>query len=192
MDAHEKAIARTKGTAIIEIVKALRGIEDAAARLVPEKLQHYLTESLLPTKWYPEEDYKALLIILGTIIAPRIPGNVWEYFGEQGAARDLSGVYAGVADYYKSDPWTALLRMGRLWPLYRNTGRVEVIRLGPGKAQILLHDYAGSCPEVCGTTTGYIRHLLVLSGAKDVEVTLLNAPPPHLGPSEWSIKFRTE
>ena len=54
-------MARAKGTALIGAVKMLRKRKDEARALLPEALHRYLSVSVLPASWYPEEDLLKLI-----------------------------------------------------------------------------------------------------------------------------------
>ncbi|HMJ14349.1 MAG TPA: hypothetical protein VK524_23195 [Polyangiaceae bacterium] len=184
-------MARIKGTSFIEVVKVLRANRDVAATLVPAPLHGYFHDRLLPNNWYPEEEYKVLLLVVGRILAPLITSNVWEFLGEQGASRDFARTYASFVRI--GDPRGSLLLSGRIWSLYRDTGRLEVL-LDPEnglrtEARALLYDYELACPEIAGTITGYFRTLVRLSGGRDVRVELVKARPYKQGPSEWTLRF---
>lgn len=176
-----------KGASLIQIVKNLRKNREAARALVPEALHRYLEERLLPTRWYPEADYKPLLLALGEMLRPIVPGDVWEFIGEQGAQHDFQGMYASVVR--PAQPQGALRRVDDIWHLYRDSGHFEIDPSGEGEFRVRLRDYPLACPEICGTVTGYIRQLLVLSGASDVRVEMIVAPPAQLGPCEWRVRL---
>jgi hypothetical protein len=181
-------VARIKGVSVIELVKTLRKNRGVAETLVAPSLHAYLKERLLPSSWYPEEDYQALLVALGRMLRPLVTGDVWEFIGAQAAQQDLNGVYSILVR--KGNPWGALHHANRIWSIYHDTGRMELVRTGPGGADIELHDYAVACPEICGTITGYLRELVVQCGAKDVECRLSKVQPPDEGPCSWSLRFR--
>lgn len=182
-------MARIKGTALIRMVQVLRHNREAARALLPKELHGpYLDERLLPSSWYPEEHYKVLLLALGRMIRPMIDGDVWEFIGVEGAKKDFAGIYSSAIR--PGDPQGSLERVDRIWPLYRDTGRLEVEMQGVGAARIFLHDYPLACPEICGTMTGYLREFLTIAGAQDVTARLVDVPPSSEGPAEWSIAFK--
>jgi len=181
-------MAEIKGTGLIQVLRALQGNRAVAETLIPIQLHGYFTQRVLASSWYPEADWAVLVMALGKMIAPQIEGDVWEYLGAQGAANDFNGIYASLVR--KGDPWGSFGTAQKIWRLYRDTGRVEVKRDGPHKAQIFLYDYPFARPEICGTLTGYFRTLAEVSGATEVHVRLVRAQPPALGPSEWAIRFK--
>jgi hypothetical protein len=179
--------SRIKGVSLIEIVRVLRKNRLASDALLPPALKGYLHDRILASEWYPEEDYLALLLVLGNILGPLVSGDVWEVIGEAGAEKDFGGVYSSMVK--KRDPWSSLALADKIWNLYRDSGRLELKREGPGRARVFLHSYPCACPEVCGTVTGYLKKLVELCDAKNTRVKLVRAPAPDVGPSEWTIEF---
>jgi hypothetical protein len=180
-------VPNIKGPSLIEIVKVLRKNKPITKSFIPQDLHHYLHERLLASEWYPEEDYKTLLLVLGQILEPLMPGNVWEFIGHEGARADLTGVHSALVK--KGDPWGTLRLTPRIWSLYHDTGRLEA-DVTEDQATIRLYDYVTACPEVCATLTGYFKGLLQFSGAQVVEADLVECPPPAEGPSVWKVRFR--
>jgi hypothetical protein len=181
-------MARIKGTALVKMMKVLERDPAVAERLIPASLQHYFKDRVLPSSWYPEEDYKAFLLALGSLLQPQVEGDVWEFIGTEGAEQDFTGIYASAVR--KGDPWGGLQRLGMVWSMFRDTGRLELVRESDSVARVLLHDYPMACPEICGTITGYLHRFLDLCGAEDVSVMLLRVASPKQGSSEWLVGFR--
>ena len=182
-------MARIKGTSIIKMLKVLQKNPAVAERLIPAELQHYFQERVLSSSWYPEEDYKFFLLALGSVLKPLVKNtDVWEFIGMEGAEQDFTGIYASAVR--KGDPWGGLERIGSVWSMFRDTGRIELVRESASSARILIHDYPMACPEINGTITGYLRRFVELCGAQDISVQLLRTQPAKQGPSEWAVRFR--
>src|SRR2546428_2763305 len=80
-----------KGTGLIPLVAGLKVHPDIRETLPPQ-LHRYLDEALLPSGWYPEQDYVALLEVLVAKMNPAtVGGNVWAFLGRAAAQRDLAG-----------------------------------------------------------------------------------------------------
>ncbi len=180
-------VPRIKGVSLIEVVKVLRANRDAALGLLHSKLHPYLHDRLLASQWYPEEDYLVLLEAAGKIMEPLLTMDVWEFMGEQGAHKDFTGLYASVVR--KGDPWGTLRHAGKIWSMYRDTGRLSVERQSETLAHLALHDYVNAGSMVCGTLTGYYRELLRLSGASHVRVKMTVLRAYGEGPTEWTAAF---
>ncbi len=181
-------VPRIKGVSLIEVVKVLRANREAAESLVDPALHPYLHDRLLASEWYPEDEYLVLLEAAGRILKPLLTMDVWEFMGEQGAHKDFTGLYASVVR--KNDPWGTLRHAGKIWSMYRDTGRLLVERRDEELANLSLHDYANAGPMVCGTLTGYYRELLRLSGASSVRVKMTILRPPGEGPTQWTAEFQ--
>src|SRR5688572_30066729 len=146
-------MAKIKGIALIGIVKALRALRTDSEAKLPAVLQHYLNERLIVSEWYAEEDYRVLILTLGELIADKVPGDVWEFLGEEGARAQSAATYAPVVT--KGDPVRTLKRAPMTWALYHDSGRVKVdIDEGRRTARVELHGYPIACPRICASTTG--------------------------------------
>ena len=183
------AMAKIKGVALIGIVEALRGLRQSAEPRLDPSVRHYLDTRLLVNNWYPEADYRALLLALGDHIADRVPGDVWEFLGEEGAKAQFKDVYAMAVR--PGDPGATLKRAATTWSLYHDTGRVEVDLSGGGEhATLKLHDYPLACTKLCSTTTGYVRQLVVQAGGRNVQVRMTACPPHGTAPVVWESHWQ--
>jgi uncharacterized protein (TIGR02265 family) len=186
-----EAMASIKGIGLVGIVKVLRALRKEAEAKVPQALQHYLNERVIVTEWYPEEDYRVLILTLGKLIADKVPGDVWEFLGEEGAKAQFGATYAPVVT--KGDPVRTLKRAPMTWALYHNSGRVKVDIDHNGRAaRVELHGYPIACPRICGSTTGYLRQLLVQSGARAPAVKMIACPRPEDGPVIWEAAWESD
>lgn len=178
---------RVKGVSVIETVKVLRANREQARSLVPAPLHHYLEERLLASSWYPDVEYHVLLKAAGQILKPHLSTDVWEFIGEAGAAKDFTGLYASVVRH--GDPAGTMKNAGKIWAMYRDSGRLTSTTSHAGVVHIALHDYPLVSAELCGTLTGYYRKLLCLAGAQRVSVRLTVLRPAEHGPTEWIAGF---
>jgi len=177
-------MAKIKGVALVGLVKALRALRKDSEAKLPAMLRHYLDERVIVSDWYSEEDYRVLILTLGELIADKVPGNVWEFLGEEGAKAQLGATYAPVVT--KGDPLRTLKRAPMTWALYHDTGRVKVdIDETRRTARVELHGYPIACPRICASTTGYLRQLLIQSGTRTATVGMTVCPRPEEGPVIW-------
>jgi hypothetical protein len=111
---------------------------------VPERLQHYLSDPILPSGWYPEKDYNVLIGGLALGLDRRIKGSdVWSYFGRTCVQRDIAGeqgsiparshvktagVYRTFAENNPDGLAGFFQRLERIWRLYHDSGRMTVAR----------------------------------------------------------------
>lgn len=171
-----------KGTGLIPIVAGLRAHPNVREELPPH-LHRYLDEAVLPSAWYPEEDYVALLEAFAAKVDPAAAGgNVWAFIGRVAAQRDLAGdqdslpppsrtMASGLyRQFVKAEPADApafFLRATKLWQLYRDTGHLEVFR-GSGTDVVVLRlsGYEFSLPRLVDVQTAYFLEFAKLSGLK--------------------------
>ncbi|MEM1181860.1 MAG: hypothetical protein AAGM22_26175 [Acidobacteriota bacterium] len=174
-----------KGIALLEVIKGLRLHREAAKGVLPERLHHYLEARLEISEWYPEEDNLALLGAVATLFGP--PGlEGWRWMGRQRAVIDLQEVFVDVLR--RGDgPTDTLKACERLWPLYRDTGRVETTLGDRPPHRVALIDYPYTREPMVRLLTGYLEAALQLSGLD--ECTVLEPEswaPDH---AEWTIEW---
>ncbi len=160
-------MARVKGTVVLPIVKLLRADKERARATLTPSLHGYLSERILVTSWYPEEDYVALLQSLARFL-PKMD-DPWAYMGRNSAAHDLTGIYRALIDPHS--PERTLRRGNDLWRIYHSTGDFSAELVGAGAALLQLRDYAAASPDMCHLLGAYFGELIRLSGASSVNVT---------------------
>jgi hypothetical protein len=162
-------MARTRGTAMIQLVKTLRANRERARAFLPESLWSYLTVEIARSQWYPEEDYLALL----TAMAKLWPEpDVWERLGNLAAHHDFStGVYRAMV-VKRGGLMEALRGLDAVFHMYHDTGRTVLAADGP-RATIEIHDYAtvdaNHCRFMVAFGAGYLE--LALGRAVSVRET---------------------
>jgi len=161
-------MGKAKGTAIIYAIKVLRSNKDAARNALPEHLRWYLSERILVSSWYPEEDFLEILRALAKVI-PDTGMDPFEFMGRLSARADLTGVYAHLIR--QGDPATTLRRTSITWGLYHDTGKQEVVASGDGYVVTEISGYALPSRESCGTVKGWNAELAVIAGGKNVKAT---------------------
>jgi hypothetical protein len=176
------AFPQHKGTGLIPLVAGLKVHPDVRETL-PARLRHYLDEPLLPSGWYPEEDYVGLLEVLAAKMDPAtVGGNVWSFLGRAAAQRDLagdqdstpppsrtptSGLYR---QFVKSEPTSLpefFLRARKLWQLYHDTGTLDLYRRSETDIVVLrLSGYQFAFRGLIESQTAYFLEFARLSGLK--------------------------
>lgn len=198
------AISKTKGIAIIPIVKALRANPARAERTLPASLQHYLTDHVLASSWYPDEDWLGLLRALSTAIRrEQAPDGPWVFFGRSAALRDLAddqsqvpaaartdtgGVYRQLATG-ALDPVGLVRRTAKVWSLYHDTGTVEAVR-DRQRSNVVIYrlvDYPLACREVFEINRGYLEEHGRLAGVP-CKVLSIYATPRRA--DSWSLDIQ--
>lgn len=160
-------LGKVKGTILVKVIKSLRSQREQAKKVLPEKLHHYLDERVLATAWFEEEDYLELMRALSKLLPdPGIP--VWEFMGRESAREDFEDLYKSLVR--ENDPAATLKGFETLWDLRHDTGQVEIILEGPGKARIDLTDYALVSREICQSIQGHLWGTLHRGGAEEIEL----------------------
>lgn len=153
-----------KGTQLLGVVKALRAQRERAHELAPAHVRQYFDQRVLAASWYPEADFRDLILLLGRVAAPGVKGSVWRMIGKAGAERDFHGVYAGMVR--KDDPDGTLRLFPSAWRQFRDKSLLSCEQLGPGSAQLSLRDYPVSCREMAEVNAGYFEAALLIAGAR--------------------------
>ncbi len=134
-----------KGVGVLAVVKGLKANPRALAQ-VPAQLANYLSQPILPSGWYPERDYNALIELLARHVdSTATGGDVWGFFGRAAARHDIAGqrdatpsagektsetagIYRRFRDGIARDVASMFLRLEKIWSLYHDTGRLTVAR----------------------------------------------------------------
>lgn len=122
---------------MLPVIKLLKKHPDRN-KLVPEPLWKYFDEHLLVSGWYPERDYFVLIEALVKTIDPKaVGGDVWRFFGQSTAQRDLAGmsvpgageakgIYRNFMTVAASEPDMFFQRAMKLWTQYHDTGSMQI------------------------------------------------------------------
>jgi hypothetical protein len=175
------AHAHHKGTGLIPLAAGLKVHPDVRDKL-PVRLHKYLDEPVLPSAWYPEEDYIALLEVLAsTMDSATVGGNVWSFIGRAAAQRDLagdqdspppsrapaSGLYRQFVKSERTTPPEFFLRARKLWQLYHDTGTLDLYRRSGTEVVVLrLSGYQFAFRGLVESQTAYFLEFARLSGLK--------------------------
>lgn len=161
-------MARIKGTQLADLVRAARGMQQQGTVALPEHLAHYLKDDVLVSNWYPEAEFRDLMLIGGRALQPTVKGSIWRFLGKQGAVRDLGGVYASWLR--KGDPERTPQLLIQGWTTIRDTGRLSTQLIAPNHVEAALKAYPFMCPELAETNAGYIAEMVTACGVHDVDV----------------------
>lgn len=200
------ARSKSKGIAILPIVQALRANEAWARSVLPPALQHYLTDHILPSSWYFDDDWLALLRVLALgVPKENAPQGPFVMFGRSAALRDLGddqseipaaartdtgGVYRQLASG-TLDPVGLMRRMAKVWSLYHDTGMAEVLR-DPQRSNVViyrLNDYPLASREVFEINHGYAEEYGRMTGVP-CKVLAIYATPRRVASWSMDIQFR--
>lgn len=160
---------KVKGLAVLNLVAALRNAVEDPAQKVPEELLPYLEERILVSTWYPEKHHFHLMEILAEEL--KIPGkDVWVFLGRKNAEIDLEGIYSAMV--MRGNPRATLERFPRIWRLYRDRGRPEVVSSSATEGVVEIADYPFAGSTMARLVKGYLEEALELAGGKDVQVEI--------------------
>jgi hypothetical protein len=156
-------VARVKGTAVLQLVKAAHALGEPARRALGPELQKYLQERILVNSWYPEHEYIAVMAAVAGVWPTPKGQTVWELFGRSAAQHDLSTIYKGMLR--GGGTLLGALKAARdLFGLYHDTGRVEISG-DEERAYFDLFDYAGVHAGHCQFLDAYLcEHLRMSTG----------------------------
>ncbi|HEX6242447.1 MAG TPA: DUF2378 family protein [Polyangiales bacterium] len=175
---------KIKGSQLLGVVKALRAQGSRARELTPARLQGYFEARILAPTWYPEADFRDLLLVLGRL-SPNVKGNVWRRIGNMGAERDFKGIYAAMIRPGDPEGTVKLFPVG--WRQYRDTSELMYEGLGAGAAQLSLREYPINCRELTEVNAGYFETALRLAGAAEPQVTVTMWDE---GSAHWHLRWR--
>jgi len=171
---------------MLGMVKTLRSARDVALEVLPPHLHHYLSERIVVTSWYSEEDHLAIVHATGQVVATMVKGDPYRFIGEQGAKSDASGLYASMLR--EGDIVTSLQRFAQAWSLYHNTGESRITALGPKSARNDLLEFSFVTPEVARVHAGYLCGIARAAGALGPECEVLRSTVPNS--SAWLVTWR--
>ena len=150
-------MGKTKGTVVLSAVKLLRSQTEAARRLLPVALHHYLSERIVVASWYPEEHLYEL-IVAGAALLPNQSG-VFEMMGATTCREHVEGLYA---DHLKRDPQ---MRARILWRAQHDSGDFALTQSTPNSVTYELTGWDHASPKYCRVVGGYFTELHRLTGA---------------------------
>ena len=167
-----------KGMGLVQLVRLARARKRRARALLDEPLHRYLDRRILPSRWYPEEDYLALIGVVVRLLAEENGAgdraSVLAELGAGQARQDLEGPYGIMLR--RGDPAGTLERLGSLWRLYHDSGRMSAAVQSPGRALVVLEAFPPITGELTAVIGGFVAEALRLAGARDVRVELGDAP----------------
>ena len=182
-------MARIKGIAMLNCVKALRSRKEQVRALLPPHLRCYLDERIMVSGWYSEEDQLALIRALAQVL-PAQGMDVYEFMGRFTAQRDLVGLYGHMLKM--GDPQATLRRGRAIWKAYHDTGTLTVTFTGPGMARLELSDYGLPTSEMCRLLLGWYGELVRMTGAGDVEIAETHCRTRGDAACRWEVKWKPE
>ena len=156
-------MANTKGTVLVEAVKALLPHRERVLAILPPKVAAYLDQRIVLASWYPLEDYAELLKAVTRVsVGGRV--NPCEKMGRDAARAHMEGTYSR---FNKTADRKASFTL--LSSMY-DSGEMRVVEREAGRAVMELLNFALPTREICDTFTGYQAERMALLGFEDVSV----------------------
>jgi hypothetical protein len=180
------SVPKAKGSSLVLIVKALRAMRPAAAKLLPPELQHYLENRILVASWYPEEDLLGLLRA-GASLAPRAGVDPWFMYGRIAASSHASETYK--AFYASGDVAWILQHADASWRAQHDTGRLDGTVTGPGQARVSLAGFPLQSRDFCRLLSGYIAGMVEAGGGKNPTVREVRCRCDGEPTCEWEASW---
>jgi hypothetical protein len=175
-----------KGTNVLGAVKGLRANRERALQLLPDKLHHYLDESILISSWYPEADQIEMLRVLSSLMPPE--PNPFLAIGRMAAAVDLTGVYRGYV--WKGEPGRTVHACSALWRSYHDTGEMVASDDGERGTLVRLRGYRAACREMCLMTQGYLLEAARQGGAREPKIEKLGCTVHGAAACSWRLSWQ--
>ena len=175
---------RIKGTQLLGVVKALRAQGGRSAEHAPAHLRRYFEERVLAASWYPETDFRDLLLLLGRLAAPGVKGSIWRMIGQLGAERDFKGIYASLIR--QGDVPGTLRLFPSAWRQFRDQSQLSCEELGLGTGELALREYPVNCRELAEVNAAYFETALRLAGANSVGVTVASWDASS---ARWQVRW---
>ena len=160
-------MAQVKGAVIVDSVRYLRRHKEAARRLLPPELHHYLSQRVLMASWYPEEHLVPLMRAMA-----RIDGQPDDFYFQR-AGRITAHVHAGGVYrhlVHRSDRESLSRRALVLWAAQHDTGSMEMMSVDNDEVRVALRDFGVPSREFCLITGGYLAATFEISGCEDVRI----------------------
>ena len=155
-----------KGSNVLLTAKALRGRRDAALKLLPAALHHYLDSRVLQSSWYSERDHQELTRALVRML-PHDGPDCWRYIGGEAAKGRVSGPYKVMI---MGGPEALFSSFQSFWRLVHTTGDWQVEESGEGRRRCRISDFAVGMPELAPLMEGWFAEAIRQGGGRQVAV----------------------
>lgn len=179
-------MARTKGTALIPLVRFLRAQRERAAEVLTPELQPYLEEHVLASSWYPESHLLGLLRAAAELVGGARDQTLRE-FGRVSARHHLEGIYSHLR--LEEDPLAFPRRAFALWSSQHDTGQLRMALEGDGLGRVRVEGYDSPSMEMCQITFGYISEVLSQAGLGEPRIDKKACRNQGDGVCEWSVRW---
>lgn len=162
-------MAQVKGTAVVASLRYVneRFGEEATRRvlrLLPEADRRVLEAGILASSWYPMDLFLRYMQEAERQLSLKEP-DVVRRMGAASAEYGIRGVYK---IFFKvGSPEFIIGRAARVFGSYYDTGRIEVVETGRGRAVLDLAGFCGA-PQFCERILGWMARTVEMAGAKNL------------------------
>lgn len=162
-------MAKVKGTAVVASIRyvterfgdeALRRI----LRFLPDDDRQTLEAGVLASSWYPMSLFLRFMQEAEQQLSSQEPDLI-RRMGAASAEYGIRGVYK---IFFKiGSPEFIIGRAARVFGSYYDTGRIEVVESGPGRAVLDLAGFEGA-PQFCQRIIGWMEKTVQMAGARNL------------------------
>jgi uncharacterized protein (TIGR02265 family) len=162
-------MAQVKGTAVTASIRYVNERFGADAfrrilRFLPDADRQILEAGVLASSWYPMPLFLRFMQEAEQQLSPKEP-DVIRRMGAASAEYGIRGVYK--IFFRMGSPEFIIGRAARVFGSYYDTGRIEVVETGPGRAVLDLSGFSGA-PQFCERILGWMEKTVQMAGAKNL------------------------
>lgn len=162
-DAHERGSASVSIRKFVRKRFGAQGEAELLSQVSPEVADTYLNS--IPHKWYPGSHTRALLDAIFEMAGR--DENVITDIGAAQAADDVKGILRFLVLF--ATPHQLVRQAAKVWSQHVDAGEMNYEKLSSQGCEIVLRDFNNG-PLDCLMTTGTMKALAELTGAREVEV----------------------
>ncbi|MEZ4369634.1 MAG: hypothetical protein R3B07_02385 [Polyangiaceae bacterium] len=155
-----------------------------ASKLLPERLQHYLSERILVSSWYPEVDALEIYRVFAELHGGS--EEVWLNMGRSSAIEHAHHTYQHLIE--SRDIGRLLQQANVLFRAMHDHGTMRTNVLAENRLEVTLEGYPVLCPEWTRLLAGYLDGLIVSCGGKTNRSELLEADYARKT-AKWLLEF---
>jgi hypothetical protein len=153
-------VGRTKGIALLSIVKFLRRHRDEALEVLAPEYHHYLDDHIDVSGWYPGPHLPVLLRAAAQMYTSPLD-RALQIIGEA-TVRAQADVYGELLTGAGSQS-----RVFALWTSQYDTGHLRRVRESANALRFELTDFEDTAREHCLVLTGYFTGAIAVCGLDD-------------------------
>lgn len=165
-------------------MKLLRLRRSESSDLLPERLHHYLSERILVSSWYSEDEALELFRVFAALHGGT--NEVWLNMGRTVAIDHAQHTYQHLLE--SRDIGRLLSHANVLFRAMHNTGFMSAKRLDEHSFEMMLEDYPVLCPEWTRLLAGYFDGLVMACGGRTSRSELVDVDYARKC-AKWLLEF---